>query len=50
MAYADWYKDYEEVTKGMNEKNRACLLFQNMGNLLNREMIEKLFPDIPLKK
>ena len=54
MAYADWYKDYEEVTKGMNEKN-----IDNLNDIINGEDVllnidrvidkEKLFLDKPMR-
>ena len=54
MAYADWYKDYEEVTKGMNEKN-----IDNLNDIINGENVllnidrvidkEKLFLDKPMR-
>ena len=54
MAYADWYKDYEEITKGMNEKN-----IDNLNDIINGEDVllnidrvidkEKLFLDKPMR-
>ena len=54
QVYADWYKDYEDIIKGMNEKN-----IDNLNDIINGEDIllnldrvidkEKLFLDKPMR-
>ena len=54
LAYSDWYKDYEECTKSMNEKSIDNLndLINNEDIVLNLEKVidkEKLFLDKPMR-
>ena len=54
LAYSDWYKDYEECIKSMNEKSIDNLndLINNEDIVLNLEKVidkEKLFLDKPMR-
>ena len=54
LAYADWYKDYEIIVKGLNEKNIDALndIVNDEDVLLNLDKVidkEKLFIDKPMR-
>ncbi len=54
LAYADWYKDYEIIAKGLNEKGLDALndIINDEDVLLNIDKVidkEKLFIDKPMR-